>query len=103
MIKWKFISPALKVASGTVTLEQFKHSNIMAPAIKTFQWDVTIKNGSFSQRGYIPHLNGIGKDIIESMCHCYFNGVCLDDHSVQWTFAKDILEKFEGQDEDYII
>jgi len=99
-IKWKFMSPALKVASGTITLEKFKRGDAMDPPIKTFQWDVTIEKGQFGQKGFIPHLNEIGQDIIEAMCHCYFNGVCLDDHSFQWTFTDDILE---SENEDYVI
>ena len=100
MVEWKFMSPALRVASGTIKLEEFEGCDAMKLPVRSFEWNVKIEDNMYSQKGHIPNLSETGKDLIESVTRSYYDGVVLRKRSFQWLFGNKVLEP---EDEDYVI
>lgn len=94
-IEWTFISPVLRSAAGTLHLEKHRDGMaVMTPSI-SHSWEVTIKDGSSGQRGFIPALSEEVKTIIDTMVKTYFDGMNLEEKSFNWINVDDIYERSE--------
>lgn len=84
-INWEFVSPILRVASGTVHLEKIRAKLDDYKILEHHEWLVKITDGSLSYTGRIPDV--ITDDMkvkLDIMVHCYFSGVLLNPQTYSW-------------------
>ena len=85
MIKWDFVSPTLRVASGTVHLDRIKSSLDDYKIYEQHEWEIKVEENGLS---YGPHpMNKVTdrmKSIIDLMANTYLAGVTLDKTSCIW-------------------
>jgi hypothetical protein len=92
-IKWKFISPVLRVATGTVHLENFDSRTTVSPPTEKYEWKVRVEEGVLGLEGKIPDLAPRVKQLMDAMTRSYFNGLLLRDTSCEWIVGEEALKK----------
>ncbi len=101
-IKWDFISPSLRIASGMIFIEKMTSNPkfIIRPE-KQFKFKVKIQTGNVSyralKRGHrFPHEWDKVKDLVDIMVSSYFAGLTLKDNIYHW--VDDDIEFTDPQD-----
>ena len=84
-IEWEFVSPALRVAAGTVYLERIRPHLSDYGIEEKHSWSVKITEGSVEYIGIIPPV--VTEDMkvkLDIMVHSYFSGVKLEKKTYSW-------------------
>lgn len=89
-IKWGFVSPTLRVASGKVHLDRINSSISNYQVYESHEWEVKVKDSSTSFSAYPSNtVTPQMKDIIDVMVKSYFAGLVIDKTPFMWLEKND--------------